>query len=85
MTFIKHIHWKDITFHVIKKRIYGPYTHFTGYYWNQGFNESYLIYPSTKKLKIPTEELSLNWMLCSEPLEKCLRKSTWRSYGNNNL
>jgi len=85
MRFIKHKYWKDIAFDVTQKRVYGQYTILTGYYWNQGFNESYLIYPSTKKLKIPTEELSLNWMLCSEPLEKCLRKSTWRSYGNNNL
>lgn len=85
MRFIKHKYWKDIAFDITQKRTYGPYTILTGYYWNQGFNESYLIYPTTKKIKVLTTEMNANWMICNEPFATCIRKVQWRSYGNNNL
>jgi len=72
---IKHKKYRDVAFQVVRHfDVQGRYLKLKGYWVNQAFVESYVMFDA--RITIEFKDLG-DWLICQNPNAKCIRYEKW--------
>lgn len=78
--FIKHERTMDVAFYVLQVFYSSEYIKLKGYWYNQGYVESFQLFPNPTRIKIKNSELNKLLYTTNYTNEKCIRNLGWVRY-----